>query len=141
VSGARAAANAGIATAGEVGGIFAAACYAASALAALAAGDVDAAQAAGTLARPVGNRRATMAQAALASGDLAAARRRADGAVTNATGWFLIVAAVWREHLAVRRTNRGRATDAQLEASLPVPRCCRVIRRTSILPRGLSSDR
>ena len=93
---ARAAADAAIEAAAELGGIAAGNGYLALATAALAAGDaataLDAIEAAWQHHEcPAGDMRrcgrAVGAQAALAGGDLVAARRWADEAVATATGW------------------------------------------------------
>ena len=98
---ARAAADAAAEAAAELGGLTAGMAYSALAIAALAAGDAATAQDATETAWPhvsvlpamaaVG--RAVSAQAALAGGDLLAARRWADDAVATTTGWYLIVGA------------------------------------------------
>ena len=92
---ARAAADAAIEAAAELGGITAGIAYAALAAAALAAGDAataqDATEAAwqhvSVLPAMAAAERAFSAQAALAGGDLVAARRWADDAVSTTTGW------------------------------------------------------
>ena len=92
---ARAAADAAIEAAAELGGVFAGVAYSALAAAALAAGDVatalDATEAAGRtwVRAPDWRWRCNVcdrAQAALAGGDLLAARRWADDAVAATTG-------------------------------------------------------
>jgi predicted ATPase/class 3 adenylate cyclase/DNA-binding NarL/FixJ family response regulator len=113
-SAARTAADASLASAPEFGGVVASISYLASAQAALAAGDVETAlqetaaawehgglvPGYGALQRPV------IAQAALASGDLIAARRWADDGVATATGWTVGMAAL---------TTRARVAIAQGE--------------------------
>jgi predicted ATPase/class 3 adenylate cyclase/DNA-binding CsgD family transcriptional regulator len=109
VSAARAAADAAIDAAAELGGIAAANAYWALGEAALAAGDaataLDANEAAGqhliALPQTAAVGRAFGAQAALAGGDLIAARRWADDAVTMATGWFLMLALTTRARVAI----------------------------------------
>jgi hypothetical protein len=98
VSAARAAADAELKADGELGEYFRGLGYSTVALAALAAGDVAAAQHASEAAwqhlnfqpTAAASSRAFQAQAALASGDLIAARRLADDAVTTTAGWHLI---------------------------------------------------
>jgi predicted ATPase/class 3 adenylate cyclase/DNA-binding CsgD family transcriptional regulator len=109
VSAALAAADAAIDAAAELGGIAAANAYWALGEAALAAGDattaLDANEAAGqhliALPQTAAVGRAFGAQAALAGGDLIAARRWADEAVTMATGWFLMLALATRARVAI----------------------------------------
>ena len=119
-SAARAAADAGIHAAAEVGGLFTAMGYAALAVASLAAG--DAATAHGAIeawpllsARPQAEavRRAWNAQAALASGDLVTARREADEAVTMATSYYLSVALSARARVAIAQ---GEPEEAERDA-------------------------
>ena len=91
---ARAAADAAIEAAAELGGITAGTAYPALATAALAAGDAatarDATEAAwqhvSALPATAAVGRSSMREAALAGGDLVAARRWADEAVSNTTG-------------------------------------------------------
>jgi hypothetical protein len=98
VSAARAAADAELKADGELVESFRGLGYSTVALAALAAGDVAAAQHASEAAwqhlnfqlTAAASSRAFQAQAALASGDLIAARRLADDAVTTTAGWHLI---------------------------------------------------
>jgi hypothetical protein len=98
---ARAAADAAVEAAAELGGLFAGVAYGALALAALAAGDGDAAQHASEMARRAPGRRAALAQAALAGGDLSAARSWADSAVLLATGWHLVWTLTTRARVAI----------------------------------------
>ncbi len=105
---ARAAADAAIEAAAELGGIYAGTGYAALALAALAAGDVatlrDATEAGphlSALPQTAAVQRALSAQAALFGGDLAAARRWADEAVTTSTGFYLSQALLTRARVAI----------------------------------------
>ena len=95
---ARAAADAAVEAAAELGGLKAGVAYSALATAALAAGDaataLDATEAAwqhlSALPRAAAMQRVIAAQAALAGGDLVAARRWADDAVSTTTGASLI---------------------------------------------------
>ena len=97
---ARAAADASLEAASELGASYASIGYLALGIAALAAGDVatarDASEAVWQHMSLCAGLRGTMrtcnAQAALADGDLIAARRWADDAVATATGWYLM----WR---------------------------------------------
>jgi predicted ATPase/class 3 adenylate cyclase/DNA-binding CsgD family transcriptional regulator len=112
-SAAREAANSAIEAAAELGGFYPGLAYAGSTVAALAAGDVAAADdalAAGwhhfsVLPKMAAAWSAYVAQAALARGDLTAARRWADEAVAATSGW----------HLAVALTTRARVAIAQGE--------------------------
>jgi predicted ATPase/DNA-binding SARP family transcriptional activator len=109
-SAARAAADAAIAAAAELGGIAELAACATLGIAAIAAGDVltarDASEPIVQLASAQGAINAErMAQAALAGGDLIAARRWADEAVSTTTGW----------HHMLALTTRARVTRAQDE--------------------------
>ena len=120
-SAARAAAGAAIEAASEVGDIHAGTAYVASATAALAAGDVAAAQDASQAAWPhlrvlpatAAAGRTVCAQAALAGGDLLAARRWADDAVTTATGWHLMWALTTRARVAIAQ---GEPEQAERDA-------------------------
>jgi len=110
---ARTAAAAAIQAASEIGGIHAGVAYGALAAAALAAGDVGTALDAikawpdlSALPQSAGVRRRFSAEAALAGGDLRAARDRADEAVTMATG------GVYRSQAL---TTRARVAIAQGE--------------------------
>lgn len=95
--------------------------YSASGVAALAAGDVDEAQEACELAwqflsvqlSTAAVWRAYNAQCAQACGDLDAARRWADDAVTHATGWHLVVALTTRACVA---NARGESEQAESDA-------------------------
>src|SRR4029077_3197636 len=100
--------HAAIEAAAELGGAFAAQGYAALAFAALAAGDVatlrDATEAwphPSALPQCAALQRAFSAGAALVRGDLAAARRWADEAVTSTTGYYLSAALLTRAHVAI----------------------------------------
>jgi DNA-binding NarL/FixJ family response regulator len=106
---ARAVADAAVEAASEVGEIFAGAAYSALAAAALAAGDAATTQEASeaawqhwsALPQTAAAQRAYNAQAALAGGDLLAARRGADDAVTTTTGWHLMWALTTRARVAI----------------------------------------
>ena len=108
-SAARAAADAAIEAAAELGEVAEGGGYVALAVAALAAGDVAAADdalAAGwhhisVQPEVAAIYSAYVAQAALARGDLTAARRWADDAVAAATGWHLSWALTTRARVAI----------------------------------------
>jgi predicted ATPase/class 3 adenylate cyclase/DNA-binding CsgD family transcriptional regulator len=109
-SAARAAADAAIAAAAELGGIAELAACAALGIAAIAAGDVlaarDASEATVRLASAQGAINVErMAQVALSGGDLIGARRWADDAVSTTTGW----------HHMLALTTRARVSRAQRE--------------------------
>ena len=119
---ARAAADAAIEAASELGGFQAGIAYWASATAALAAGDaataLDASEASwqhmslqpGTAA----SSRPFHAEVALAGGDPAGARRWADEAVSAATGWHLMAALTTRARVAIEQGDPEQAEgDAQ----------------------------
>jgi predicted ATPase/class 3 adenylate cyclase/DNA-binding CsgD family transcriptional regulator len=114
---ARAAADAAIEAAAELGGMAAGNAYAALGAAALAAGDVAAADDAyeaawqhhSVLPAMAAAQRAYHAQAALAGGDLAAARRWADDAVATTTGFFLMVALTTRARVAIAQVQLEQA--------------------------------
>ena len=137
-SAARAAADAAIEAAAELGGFVEGSCYAALALAALAAGDVAAASDASEVAWQRLSVQPTVAavyvypvaQTALARGDLAAARRRADEAVSATTGWHLSTALMTRARVAIaqgeseqaeRDAHDALAVAADVQAYLAVP--------------------
>ena len=116
----RAAAEAATEAAAEAGGLFVAMGYAASAAAALAAGDaataLDAIEAWPHLgARPqtTGLQRLYSAEAALAGGDLLTARRWADEAVTMATGFFSSRVLTSRARIAIAQ---GEPEQAERDA-------------------------
>jgi predicted ATPase/class 3 adenylate cyclase/DNA-binding NarL/FixJ family response regulator len=119
--GARAEAEAAIQAASEVGAIAAGIAYAALGTAALAAGDAAAAaEATKSASQQISIlptfgavHRALNAQAALASGDLVAATRAADDAVTMATGWWLMLALPTRARVA---TALGKPEQAERDA-------------------------
>jgi predicted ATPase/class 3 adenylate cyclase/DNA-binding CsgD family transcriptional regulator len=134
---ARAAADAAIEAAAELGGIFAGIAYAALAGAALAAGDAATAQDAieawphlSALPQTEATRRAISALAALAGGDLLAARCWADEAVTSTTGYYLSAALLARAQVAIaqgepdqgeRDAHDALACAADVEAYLLIP--------------------
>jgi predicted ATPase/class 3 adenylate cyclase/DNA-binding CsgD family transcriptional regulator len=137
-SAARAAADAAIEAASDLGGILASTAYAALAHAALAAGEaataLDATEAAwqhaSLLPATAAVQRALNAQAALAGGDLSAARRWADDAVTTTTGWHLMLALTTRARVAIahgepeqaeRDAHDALTCAADLEAQLGIP--------------------
>ena len=123
----------------SLAGLQRALAYSALALAALAAGDVATAQDASEAAWPAPECRcprrrrcwrAFSAQAALAGGDLVAARRWADEAVTTTTGWYLSVALTTRARVAIaqgepeqaeRDAHDALACAAEIEAYLYDP--------------------
>jgi DNA-binding CsgD family transcriptional regulator len=135
---ARAAADAAVEAAAEFGGLRAGVAYWALALAALAAGDVatalDATEAAwphvSALPLPAGLGRIQNSQSALAGGDLVAARRWADDAVSTMTGSVLSDALTVRARVAMaqgepEQAERDahdalvRATDAEAYLFIP----------------------
>ena len=87
------------------------------AVAALAAGNVETAQDASEMAwqylsgqpQTAAVWRANRAEVALANGDLIEAGRWADDAVTDATGWHLVVALTTRAHVAIAQGEPERA--------------------------------
>jgi predicted ATPase/DNA-binding CsgD family transcriptional regulator len=134
---ARAAADAAIEAAGELGGIAAAQGYAALAGAALAAGDAATARDAceawpdmSAVPQYAAVQRVLSALAALAGGELVAARRWADEAVASTTGYYLTAALLARAQVAIaqgqpeqgeRDAHDALACAADVEAYLPVP--------------------
>ncbi len=135
-SAARAAAGAAIEAAAEIGGFIEGFSYAALATASLAAGDVaaaaDASEAASQrLSAQLGVVNINpVAQVALARGDLVAARRWADDAVSVMRGWHLAVALTTRARVAItqgepeqadRDAYRALACAADVEAHLALP--------------------
>ena len=134
---ARAAADAAIEAAAELGGFYAVMGYAALATAALAADDVAAAQEAieacpdlSALSQMAAPQRVISAWAALARGDLVAGRRWADEAVTSATGYYLSAALLMRARVAIAQgepeqgecdAHDALACAADVEAYLPIP--------------------
>jgi predicted ATPase/class 3 adenylate cyclase/DNA-binding CsgD family transcriptional regulator len=135
---ARANADAAVQAAAELGGLKAGLAYWALTAAALAAGDIGTAQDATELAWPHATAppqtaaiwRIYKAQAALAGGDLVAARRWADDAVSTTTGAVLSEALMARARVAIaqgepdqaeRDAHDALAGAAELEAYLFIP--------------------
>jgi predicted ATPase/class 3 adenylate cyclase/DNA-binding CsgD family transcriptional regulator len=134
---ARAAADAALEAAAELGGFFAGMGYTALAAAALAAGDAATARDAieampnlGVLPQTLAVRGMYRAVAALAGGDLVAARREADEAVTMGTGYYLSAALLARAKVAIaqgqpeqgeRDAHDALACAAELEAYQHIP--------------------
>jgi DNA-binding CsgD family transcriptional regulator len=135
---ARAAADAAVEATAELGGIKAGAAYHVLAIAALAAGDATTAQDATEAAWPhvsavpqaTGVQRVLSAEAALAGGDLLAARRWADDAVSTTTGSFLSDPLAARARVAIaqgepdqaeRAAHDALARAAEAEAYLFIP--------------------
>jgi DNA-binding CsgD family transcriptional regulator len=135
---ARAAADAGVEATAEMGGLKAGVAHWASALAALAAGDAATAQDATEAAWPRASAppqtaaagRIYKAQAALAGGDLVAAGRWADDAVSTTTGAFLSDALTTRARVAIAQGQPDQAerdihdaltSAAEVEAYLFIP--------------------
>jgi DNA-binding CsgD family transcriptional regulator len=134
---ARAAADAAIEAAADLGGLYAGTGYAALAVAALAAGDVatlrDATEAGphlSALPQTAAVQRALSAEVALLGGDLLAARRWADEAVTTSTGFYLSLALLTRARVAIaqgepeqgeRDAHDALACTAEVEAYLLIP--------------------
>jgi predicted ATPase/class 3 adenylate cyclase/DNA-binding CsgD family transcriptional regulator len=135
---ARAAADAAVEAAAELGGLAAGIAYFALCDAALAAGDAATAQDASEKGSQQWNflpgyaavQRVLMVTAAVAGGDLAAARRGADEAVTTTTGTWLMLALTTRARLAMaqgkpehaERDARDALTcAAEIEAHVGVP--------------------
>jgi DNA-binding CsgD family transcriptional regulator len=135
---AQAAGQAVLEGAAELGEYFLGMGYATLGVAALAGGDVAGALDVGEAAwqhlsvQPQGAAfwRAFMAQAALAGGDLHAARRLADEAVTITAGWHLVVALTTRARVAIawgelQQANRDahdaltRAAEIQANGAIP----------------------
>ncbi|SDC98063.1 helix-turn-helix transcriptional regulator [Rhodococcus tukisamuensis] len=139
IGAAGAAADAALSAATENGGFFLALGHSAVALAALAAGDVAAAREASECAwrfmsfEPsfaAAQRAFNGTEVALATGDLATARRWADDAVSVATGWHLVIALTVRARIAIAADEREQADRdahtalacaADLRAHLTVP--------------------
>ncbi|MBO0865935.1 MAG: helix-turn-helix transcriptional regulator, partial [Mycobacterium sp.] len=124
VSAARAAADAVVEAAPEHGDFLAGMGYSALTLAALAAGEVETAQEAneaawrhlGVLPKLAALWPAFYAQVALAGGDLTAARRWADDAVSAATGWHLMAALTTRARVAIAQREFEQAECDAREA-------------------------
>jgi predicted ATPase/class 3 adenylate cyclase/DNA-binding CsgD family transcriptional regulator len=138
IAAARAAADAAVEATAELGGIKAAAAHSALAVAALAAGDAATAQDATEAGRPhasalplaAARRRVIAAQAAQAGGDLVAARRWSDEAVSTTTGSVLSDALTTRARVAIaqgepeqaeRDAHDALACAAGIEAYLFIP--------------------
>jgi predicted ATPase/class 3 adenylate cyclase/DNA-binding CsgD family transcriptional regulator len=138
IAAARAAADAAVEAAAEFGGPKASVAYWALAAAALAAGDAATAQDATEAAWPhasalpltAARQRVLSAETALAGGDLVAARRWADDAVSTTTGAFLSEALTARARVAIAQGEPGQAQRdahdalahvAELEAYLFIP--------------------
>jgi predicted ATPase/class 3 adenylate cyclase/DNA-binding CsgD family transcriptional regulator len=118
---ARAAAEAALAAATELGGIAAGNAYLVLGQAALAAG--DAATALDAIAEHLslqpahaGIQRVVYTQAALGGGDLVTARRSADDAVTTTTGWFLAQVLTMRALVAIAQGEPNQAERDAHEA-------------------------
>jgi ATP/maltotriose-dependent transcriptional regulator MalT len=145
---ARAAADAAIEVATELGGIYAAMGYAALAFAALAADDAATVQEAtkawphlSALFQTAASRRVFGAEAALALGDLGAARQWADDAVRTATGWYLsraltisarVAIAQGDRNLAERHAYDALARAAEVEAYLVVPDILEILATSAV---------
>jgi DNA-binding CsgD family transcriptional regulator len=118
------AASAASEVASELGGIFAGTDFFMSAIAALAAGDVEGASEACKAAwqhlvivpQMAAMQRPYNAQTALAAGDLSAARRWADDAVTTATGWYRMSALNTRTRVAIAQGETDQAERDAHEA-------------------------
>jgi predicted ATPase/class 3 adenylate cyclase/DNA-binding CsgD family transcriptional regulator len=122
-AGARAAAEASVETAAELGDFYFGLAYVSVAIAALAAGDVGVAHGAcqAEWHKMSGQLEATLhihwiAEVALASGDLVAARRLADEAVALNTGWHLMTALTTRARVAIAQNEPGQAERDAYEA-------------------------
>jgi predicted ATPase/class 3 adenylate cyclase/DNA-binding CsgD family transcriptional regulator len=134
---ARAAADAAVEAAADLGGLYAAQGYAALAIAALAAGDTATAKDAieawpqlSALPQTATVQRAVSAEVALLGGDLLAARRWADEAVTSTAGFYLSLALLTRAQVAIaqgepeqgeRDAHDALACTAEVEAYLLIP--------------------
>jgi DNA-binding CsgD family transcriptional regulator len=135
---ARAAADAAVGAAAELGGFEAGVAYCALAIVALAAGDAttaqDAAEAAcqhlSVLPAIAAAPRPLKADATLAGGDLVAARRWADDAVSTTTGMYLSMALTVHARVAIaagepdqaeRDAHDALARAAEIEAYMYVP--------------------
>jgi predicted ATPase/class 3 adenylate cyclase/DNA-binding CsgD family transcriptional regulator len=137
-AGARAAADEAVAATAEVGGLKASAAYHTLALAALADGDTAVAQDAteaswpllGVVPQAAGVQRVLAADTALARGDLAAARRWADEAMSTKASIFAWDALTTRARVAIaqgeleqaeRDAHESLARAAEVEAYLFIP--------------------
>jgi len=131
VQAARSVVDAAIVPASDLRGFIEGLAYSASGLTALAAGDVETAQDACAaafeqLSITTGNamvQRAFNAQAVFAGGDLVAARRWADDAVSSTAGWHLMVALTARARIAIAQ---GDAEQAERDAHDAVARSAEV---------------
>jgi DNA-binding CsgD family transcriptional regulator len=129
LSAAREAANAAVESAGDLGGFFPGLAYAGLIVATVAAGDLAAADeaiAAGWQHINVQPKMAAIwiaygAHAALARGDLTAARRLADDAVTATTGWHLSLALTTRALVALAQGEPEQAERDAHQALAIVP--------------------
>ena len=129
VTAARAAAEAAVDAATELGEFLPGMGYSALAAAQLAAGDVAAAYQASEAAREclslqpyaaMGHTAHIVTKVALASGDLDAARRYADEAIAATKGWHLAVALTTRARISIAEgLARGRGTRRLPMRSLP----------------------
>jgi tetratricopeptide (TPR) repeat protein len=131
-----AAADAALQAGSEFGEIYRSTGHSTLGLTALAAGDaakaLDAYEAVWrhlSVPGPAAIQRAFSAQAALAGGDMIAARRWADDAVSTATGWYLMVALTTRARVAIalgepeqaeRDAHDALARAAEVEARLGI---------------------
>jgi predicted ATPase/class 3 adenylate cyclase/DNA-binding CsgD family transcriptional regulator len=121
---ARATADAAVEDASDVGEVHAGLAYSALISAALAAGDIATAQEASEadqlrlslVPRTAALWHAYAAQAAMAGGDLVAARRSADEAITNMTGWYAIGALTTRCRVAIAQSEPEQAERDAHEA-------------------------
>jgi len=127
---ARAAADAAVEAAAEQGGLAAGVAYTALTITALAGGDLETAQDASQTAWPhlsglrvMVTLRVFGAQAALACGDLLAARRWADDAVSTAGGWWHMLALTTRTRVAIAR---GEPEQAERDAHDALANAARV---------------
>jgi len=127
---ARAAADAAVEAAAEQGGLAAGVAYTALTITALAGGDLETAQDASQTAWPhlsglrvMVTLRVFGAQAALACGDLLAARRWADDAVSTAGGWWHMLALTTRARVAIAR---GEPEQAERDAHDALANAARV---------------
>jgi predicted ATPase/class 3 adenylate cyclase/DNA-binding CsgD family transcriptional regulator len=126
---ARESANSAVESAGELGGFYPGLAYAGLIVATVAAGDVAAADdalAAGSQHINVQPKMAAIwiayaAHAALAHGDLTAARRLADDAVTTTTGWHLSLALTTRAFVALAQGEPEQAERDAHQALAIVP--------------------
>jgi DNA-binding CsgD family transcriptional regulator/Tfp pilus assembly protein PilF len=129
LSAARASANSAVESAGDLGGFYPGLAYAGLIVATVAAGDIAAADdalAAGWQHINVQPKMAAIwiaygAHAALARGDLTAARRLADDAVTATTGWHLSLALTTRALVALAQGEPEQAERDAHQALAIVP--------------------